>query len=51
MVKDTLTRSRAGGTSYLERPAQPELTERAHAIREAHERQSLAKRERELGID
>jgi hypothetical protein len=29
---------------------QPELTEREHAIREAIQRQSLAQRERELGI-
>jgi hypothetical protein len=39
-----------GTSSYLERPAQPELTEREHAIREAVQRQSLAQRERNLGI-
>ena len=49
-LKELLELGAKGTTSYLERPAQPELTERAHAIREAHERQSLAKRERELGI-
>jgi len=50
-LKELLGLGAKGTTGYLERPAQPELTERAHAIREAHERQSLAKRERELGID
>jgi len=50
-LKELLGLEAKGTTSYLERPAQPELTERAHAIREAHERQRLAKRERELGID
>src|SRR6266516_2848081 len=49
-LKELLELGAKGTTSYLERPAQPELTERAQAIREAHERQSLAKRERELGI-
>jgi hypothetical protein len=39
-----------GTSSYLERPAQPELTEREHAIREAVQRRSLAQREREFGI-
>jgi hypothetical protein len=39
-----------GTTSFLERPAQPELTEREHAVREAVQRQSLARRERDLGI-
>lgn len=43
-LKELLGLGAKGTTSYLERPAQPELTERAHAIREAHERQSLAKR-------
>lgn len=39
-----------GTSSYLERPAQPELTDRAHAVREARERQNLERQERELGI-
>ena len=34
----------------MERPAQPELSDRQNAIREAYERQQLEKRERELGI-
>jgi hypothetical protein len=49
-LKELLELGPKGTTSYLERPAQPELTEREHAIREAVQRQSLAKRERELGI-
>jgi hypothetical protein len=49
-LKELLELGPKGTTSYLERPGQSELTERAHAIREAHERQSLAKRERKLGI-
>lgn len=40
-----------GASSYLERPAQAEFTEREYEIREAVQRQSLRKRERELGID
>jgi hypothetical protein len=40
-----------GTTSYLERPAQAELTERENAIREAAQRRSIVKRESELGID
>jgi hypothetical protein len=39
-----------GTTSYLERPTQPELTERAHAIREARETRELEKQERDLGL-
>jgi hypothetical protein len=49
-LKELLELGPKGTTSYLERPAQPELTEREHAIREAVQRQSLAKRERDLGI-
>jgi hypothetical protein len=50
-LKKLLELGPEGTTSYLERPAQPELTEREHAIREALERESLAKQERRLGID
>jgi hypothetical protein len=39
-----------GTSSYLERPAQPELTARTHAIREAKQRQELERQERRLGI-
>ena len=39
-----------GTSSYLERPTQPELTERTHAIREAKQRQELERQERRLGI-
>jgi hypothetical protein len=49
-LKELLELGSKGTTSYLERPAQAELTAREHAIREAHQRTSLAKRERELGI-
>jgi hypothetical protein len=49
-LKELLELGPKGTTSYLERPAQSELTEREHAIREAVQGQSLAKRERELGI-
>jgi hypothetical protein len=49
-LKEPLGLGPKGTTSYLERAAQPELTEREHAIGEALQRQSLAKRERELGI-
>jgi hypothetical protein len=37
-------------TSFLERPAQSELTERTHTIIEAEQRRNTAKREQELGI-
>jgi hypothetical protein len=50
-VKELLKLEAKGTTSYLERAAQSELTEREHAIREAVQRRSLAKREREYGID
>jgi hypothetical protein len=49
-LKELLELGAKGTTSYLERPAQSELTEREHAIREAHHRQSVEKRERELGL-
>ncbi len=49
-LKKLLELGPKGTTSYLERPAQSELTEREHAIREAVQRRSLAKREREYGI-
>jgi hypothetical protein len=49
-LKELLELGPKGTTSYLERPAQPELTERANAAREAHERRNLERRERELGI-
>jgi hypothetical protein len=49
-LKELLELGPKGTTSYLERPAQSELTEREHAIREAVQRQSLAQRERQLGI-
>jgi hypothetical protein len=48
--KELLELGPGGTTSYLERPAQPELREREHAIRETRHRQSLDKRERDLGI-
>ena len=50
-LRELLKLGAAGTTSYLERPAQSELTEREHAIREAVQRRSIAKREREYGID
>jgi len=49
-VRELLKLGATGTTSYLERPALSELTEREHAIREAVHRRSLAKREREFGI-
>jgi hypothetical protein len=49
-LKELLELGPNGTTSYLERPAQPEFTEREHAIREAVQRRSLAERERDLGI-
>jgi hypothetical protein len=50
-VKELLKLDAKGTTSYLERPAESELTEREHAIREAVRRRSIAERERKLGID
>jgi len=38
-------------SSYLERPAEAEFTQRKHAIREAKQRQELERQERRLGID
>src|SRR6266536_4229414 len=49
-LKELLKLGATGTSSYLERPAQSELTEREHAIREAVQRQSIAKRERQFGI-
>lgn len=49
-LKELLELGPKGTTSYLERPAQPEFTEREHAIREAIQRRSLTQRERDLGI-
>jgi hypothetical protein len=49
-LKELLELGAKGTSSYLERPAQPELREREHAIREAVQRRSLAQRKRELGI-
>jgi hypothetical protein len=49
-LKELLGLGPTGTSSYLERPTQPELTEREQAIREAIQRRSLAQRERELGI-
>ena len=50
-LKELLELGPNGTTSYLERPAQPAFTEREYAIREAVQSRSLAKRERDLGID
>lgn len=50
-LKELLELGPKGTTSYLERPAQTEFTEREYAIREALQRRSLAKRERDVGID
>jgi hypothetical protein len=50
-VKELLKLGAKGTTSYLERPAQSELTEREHAIREANQRRSIEKRERDLGLE
>jgi hypothetical protein len=50
-VKELLKLGAKGTTSYLERPAESELTERENAIREAVRRRSIAGRERKLGID
>ncbi len=49
-LEELLKLGATGTSSYLERPAQSELTEREHAIREAVQRQSIAKRERQFGI-
>jgi hypothetical protein len=49
-VKELLELGARGTTSYLDRPAQSELTERENAIREAHQRKSVEKREQELGL-
>jgi hypothetical protein len=49
-LKELLELGPSGTTSYLERPADAELREREHAIREAVRKKSIAERERELGI-
>jgi hypothetical protein len=49
-LKELLELGPSGTTSFLERPAQTELREREHAIRETVHRQSIEKRERNLGI-
>lgn len=50
-LKELLKLGPTGTSSYLKRPAQPELTERANAVREAGESRYLKQRERELGLD
>jgi hypothetical protein len=49
-LKELLKLGPTGTTSYLERPAQPELTERANAVREAGERRRLDQAERAFGL-
>jgi hypothetical protein len=49
-LKQLLELEVKGTTSFLERPAQSELTEREHAIREAVQRRSVEQRERGLGL-
>jgi hypothetical protein len=49
-VKELLELGPRGTSSYLDRPAQSELRDREHAIREQAERQSIEKRERNLGF-
>jgi hypothetical protein len=49
-LKELLELGTKGTTSYIERPAQPELIDRQNAIRGANERQHLERAERELGI-
>jgi hypothetical protein len=49
-VKELLELGPKGVSSYLERPAQSELRDREHAIREEVQRQSIEKRERDLGL-
>jgi hypothetical protein len=49
-LKELLELGPSGTTSYLERPADAELREREHAIREAVRKESIAERERKLGI-
>ena len=50
-LKELLELGPSGTTSYLERPADADLREREHAIREAVRKESIAERERKLGID
>ncbi len=49
-LKELLKLGEKGTSSYLERPAQTELTERANAVREAGIRRHLEQRERELRL-
>jgi hypothetical protein len=49
-VKELLELGTTATTSYLERPAQPELIDRENGIREAVQRRSIEERERDLGI-
>jgi len=49
-LKELLKLGPRGTTSYLERPAEPELERRWHAIHEARRRQQLERDERSLGI-
>ena len=49
-LKELLELGPSGTTSYLERPADADLREREYAIREAVRKESIAERERKLGI-
>jgi len=49
-VKELLELGPRGTSSYLDRPAQSELRDREHAIREEAQRQDIEKRERNLGL-
>ena len=49
-LKELLQIGTRAATSYLERPAQPELTEPGHAIREATEMRDLERQEQKLGL-
>lgn len=49
-MKELLELGTKGQTSYLERPAQPELRQRALAVREAREVRELERSEREVGL-
>jgi antitoxin (DNA-binding transcriptional repressor) of toxin-antitoxin stability system len=49
-LKQLVALGAKGTTSYLERPAQSELTERANAVTEAKERRRLERQENQLKI-
>jgi hypothetical protein len=49
-LKELLALGPRGTTTYLERPSEPELEERAHAVHEAKRRRELARQEERLGI-